>query len=427
MFKTIAAIFLGKLTFFLSRTLKLGGGFAASGLYALKVDSNLIQGLSSQIPKQIIITGTNGKTTTSGMLAQLYKSEGIEVIRNKTGSNLERGIASVLIKHASLNGKIKEQVAIWEVDEAAFNTLAPKIKPDLIILLNVYRDQLDRYGEVDSIVNKWLNTLKKLPDKTKLLINTDDGSLNSLAKTGKETYNFTVEGLTIPGEKKSSGIRKADFKAVDLKTTFSDSDFHFIADKFNTPVSISIPGDYNVCNATAALAAKYLIGNLNESQAGSLKDLSSSFGRSEKFLLNGKEGYIFLIKNPVGATQVMQTVMPALTPQDSLILALNDNFADGKDVSWIWDIPFESYQPSSPSGAHSYQLYVSGTRSLDMALRLKYADFPVPAIESDIEQVFDKAVKSTKGRLFILPTYTALLELQKILVKKGVKKEYWKE
>lgn len=423
MVRTFLAIIFGKFIFFLSRSLGLGGGFAAPGLYALKIDPELVKNLSSQISKNIIVTGTNGKTTTASMLSHLFHEDGEFVIRNKTGSNLERGIASVLINHSSIFGKIKEKTAVWEVDEAAFNTLAPKLNPDLVIFLNVYRDQLDRYGEVDSIVNKWIETMSKLPHKTKFLINGDDGSLSKLINPGINAETFTVEGLIIPGEGKIDGIKKSKFTASQLESTFSTTNFIFKTKNLTIPVSLSIPGNYNACNAVGALSAKFLMGGLSEKAARSLTNLKSSFGRSEKFVWKNKECFIFLIKNPVGATQVLGTVIKDLKDDDTLLLVLNDNFADGTDVSWIWDIDLESVK-NQVSGV---KIIVTGQRAYDMALRLKYAEVENLEVEGDLKGAFKKAIDETKGRLFILPTYTALMQIQKILVSKGIRKEYWKE
>src|SRR3989344_2867188 len=423
--KTFLAILTGKSIFFLSRFLGLGGGFAAPGLYALKIDPNFINNLTSQIPKQIIITGTNGKTTTSGMLARLFKNEGVKVLRNKTGSNLERGIASTLIKHCSLLGNIREEVAVWEVDEAAFNSVVLKIQPEIVVILNVYRDQLDRYGEVDSIVKKWLETVKKLPSSTKLLINGDDGSLEGFYALENEVEAFSVPETGLKGELKPKKSRKVRFTCIDIKTSLTESAFKFKFDNREIAVSLTIAGAYNVDNAVAALAAKFLAKDLSASDAQSLKDFSSAFGRSEKFTFQEKEGYIFLIKNPAGATQVMETVLPNLKPEDTLLLALNDNFADGTDVSWIWDIELERLKIKDLR----LKIFVSGIRAYDMALRLKYAgvDEGRIIVDQDLKAAFGEAVKNRDGKLFILPTYTAMLELQKVLVNKGVKKLYWKE
>lgn len=419
---TFIPVALGKLIFTLSRLFKIGGGFAAPGLYALKIDPDIVGKLTSEIPVQILITGTNGKTTTSGMLAHLYEKSGVKVLRNKTGSNLERGIASTLIKHCPLFGKVREGVAVWEVDEAAFNTLAPKIKPDLIVFLNVYRDQLDRYGEVDSIVSKWVQTVNKLPSSTKLLINADDGNLERFLDSGKQIEAFSVPGTGFKGEKETERKINARFSGLNAKSSLQESNFIFEYGKEKLPVKLTIAGTYNIDNAVAALSSKFLTAGLTEADAKNLERFGSAFGRSERFVLNNKEGYIFLIKNPAGATQVMETVMPNLKTGDTLILALNDNFADGTDVSWIWDIDLEKFEVSDSK----YRIRVTGTRAYDLALRLKYAGVPEKKIEMapSMETALEETGK--EGRIFVLPTYTAMLNLQKILVKKGIKKEYWK-
>src|SRR3989338_4017928 len=181
--RLITAIFIGKLIAFLTKFLKIGGGSAAPGLYALKIDPNLVEKLSQQIPKNIVITGTNCKTTTSKMLAHFSRTSGLSVIRNHTGSNLERGIASALIANCQLpTVNCQLDLGIWELDEAAFNRVSPKLKPDLMIFLNVSRDQLDRYGETDTVVNKWCETVSKLDPKTTALINSDDPNLAKLKK-----------------------------------------------------------------------------------------------------------------------------------------------------------------------------------------------------------------------------------------------------
>lgn len=425
MLKTLLAILLGKAIFYLTRILKLGGGYAAPGLYGLKFDSNLVKNLINHKAKNIIVTGTNGKTTTSKLISHFLKSSGEKVIRNSSGSNLERGIASYLISHAPLSGKLNYDFGIWELDEFAFNSVASKIKPDVIILLNAFRDQLDRYGEVDTVVNRWKETLSKLSKDTVLIVNNDDGNLTKAIKgfEGK-IIKIGIRGSKILGESKAKVSGKPDYEAevlkssdlegTNIKVSFSGSSSDFI---------LPLPGIFNVYNFLASLA---LYHNLNldlEKIEPSLKEFTPSFGRNEKFEIDGKKANIFLIKNPVGATQVLQTILPHVTSKDALLLALNDNFADGTDVSWIWDIDLKSLQPS----AISHQLYVSGSRAYDMALRLKYAGVEDLDIEQDLETQFNKAVKETEGKLFILPTYTALMELQKILVKKGVKKEYWKE
>ena len=414
MLRTVCAILIGKSIFFLSRALKLGGGYAAPGLYALKIHPNLVGILSSTISKQIIITGTNGKTTTAGMLVHLFRSSGEKVIRNQTGSNLERGIASTLIKHSSVFGHVKETIAIWEIDEAAFNAIAPKLKPDLVVFLNVFRDQLDRYGEVDSVVSKWLETIKKMPNNIKYLVNADDGSLEKLLKAGKSVETYSVKGVIIPGEKPPSKKLNSRFSGAEVNnSSLGGINFRFHLDKCDIPVSLSVPGNYNVYNAVAALSARFLLGGLADSEAAGLKNFKSSFGRFEKFSIGQTEGYIFLIKNPVGATQVLQTVTPHINTNGTMLFILNDNFADGKDVSWIWDAEFERVKGEGGRG----KTFVSGTRAFDMALRLKYAGLTANQISTNknISTALNHAIKdiSSDEILYILPTYTVLLELQR--------------
>lgn len=430
MLKKALAISLGKSIFSLSRILKLGGGHAAPGLYALKLYPDLISNLTSQIPINIMITGTNGKTTTSGMLSHLYKHSNQKVIHNSTGSNLERGIASTLLNSVSNTGKINASVAIWEVDEAAFNSLAPKIKPDLVVFLNAFRDQLDRYGEVDTVVNKWVKTIAALPEKTQYLINGDDGSLTPIIKAAKNLFTYSVKGVFINSEKTALKTPIPRFIALHIKKDGSSSNFIFRLDDCRMKVTLPMIGDYNIYNATAALSAKFLLDGLSDSDAASLKDFRSAFGRHEQFTLGSKSGNIFLIKNPVGATEVLKTISSHITQKDTLLVALNDNFADGTDVSWIWDIDFQNLKLAHPSEGgkiENLKLFVTGSRAYDMALRFKYADFKNIQIEPTLKTAFNQSIKESNGKLFILPTYTALIELQKIMVKKGIKKEYWKE
>lgn len=424
------AIFLGKTIIGTTRTLRIGGGSAAPGLYALKLFPGLVASLSKTIPKNIVITGTNGKTTTSRLLAHFAKAQGLKVIRNSTGSNLERGIASALIEH---HGQ-KFDLGVWEVDEAAFNQVTPKIKPYAIVFLNAFRDQLDRYGEVDTVVKKWQNTLATLPKSTHVFINGDDQNLLRLVDNFKgKITSFGVESDKISGEKGVYQIksRPAALLAKGIKLqSLENTTFKLDESLINLP----LPGIYNVYNFLAAYSIAHILNIPKTTLLESLKDFSPAFGRVERFNFTPpgcqakKEGYIFLIKNPTGATQVLTTLKDALKKEDKILLALNDNIADGKDVSWIWDVDFEAFQNPSRVKSRNYQIYVSGTRAADMALRLKYAGIPEKSmvINENMERCLDQAQNGLKGRLFILPTYTALLSLQKILAKTGVKKHYWR-
>lgn len=429
MAKLFFAILIGKIIYFLTRLLKTGGGSAAPGLYALKIDPELVVKLSSKIPQNIIITGTNGKTTTSRMASLFAKSQNLKVIRNSTGSNLERGIASTLISHFNpITLKMaKTDLAIWEVDEAAFNSLALKIKSSLIVFLNAFRDQLDRYGEVDSVVKKWQETLKKLPPETKIFVNGDDNNTYSLKKFSKGLIkSFGIPSYTIKDEslEKSSTKKQLDLEAEDIKQISLDQiNFTLIDQKQSYKVSLPVPGIYHIYDFLAAYAIAKFLGLKPPEIIESLKKYSPAFGRVESINIDGHRAYILLIKNPAGANQVFLTVAPDLKKGDKLLFALNDNFADGTDVSWIWDAEFEQL------AINNYQLSIicSGSRSYDLALRLKYAGAKDIVIESNLKKALTEAKRDLKGRLFIFPTYTALLQLQAHLSQAKLKKMYWED
>jgi lipid II isoglutaminyl synthase (glutamine-hydrolysing) len=424
--RLLVAIIVGKLIAFLTQTLKLGGGSAAPGLYALKIEPEVIQKLISRIPKNIVITGTNGKTTTSRMIAHFAKESGLKVIRNHTGSNLERGIASALISSYSLLPVASKPIlGIWELDEAAFNSAALKIKPDLVVFLNVFRDQLDRYGEIDTVVNKWLETLKKLPTDTTILVNGDDNNTLKLKNHFKgKIETFGVEKNKIHGEstKKPDKAINLDFEAKNVKLDgLSGSSFQITINQSLITINLPLPGVYHIYDAVAAIATAFHLNLPINLFTDQLISFQPAFGRVEKLPF----GFIFLIKNPAGATQVFETIAPQLKPQDRLLLALNDNFADGTDVSWIWDIQLERLK----IGNLKLEIVCSGKRAHELAIRLKYAGINPDniTIKTDLNSALQAGRAGLKGSLYILPTYTALLEFQRILAKIGVKKEYWKE
>ncbi len=418
--KTQFAVLFGKAIFWLSRLLHFGGGSAAPGLYALNLDPNLVKKLSSSISTNIVITGTNGKTTTSRLLSHFAKTAGLQVIRNHTGSNMERGIASTLIQ-----GNGDYDLGIWEMDEGAFNTVSSKLNPDVIVFLNVFRDQLDRYGEIDTVVSNWSESLKKVSLKTKVFINGDDASLDKLQKGFKgKVQKFGVKDYKIVGESLEHKKEKEslDFEAKNVRLRgLTGSSFKLSIVNCQLSIVLPLPGIYHIYDFLAAFAVGSTLGFDGKKMIKSLNSFSPAFGRVEKLDF----GYIFLIKNPAGATQVFATITPELKKDDRILLALNDNLADGTDVSWIWDAEFERLQVTG----NRLQIICSGTRADDLANRLKYAGFDPKhiAVESDLESALKKAKQGLKGKLFILPTYTALLKLQSILAESGIKNHYWKE
>jgi UDP-N-acetylmuramyl tripeptide synthase len=448
MFKLLFAIWLAKIISFLTTTLKIGGGSAAPGYYALKFAPDLITHLAKQIPHNIVITGTNGKTTTARLLNHLITAQNTNTLRNSTGSNLERGIASALLSKVDIFGNIKNvEIGIWELDEAAFNTVLFKLKPELIVFLNAFRDQLDRYGEVDTVKRKWEETLRKVDWNSHLVINEGDYTIATLERLTDENPKLTSSFFKVRGHKMFSesesqtidplGVDKADFEGrVTQKLGLKGNEVEISYPGGKMLLHFHIPGVYQIYNLLAAFSVYYALNFDLKPVAEKLKTFKPAFGRVEEVSIKGTESMIFLIKNPTGANNVFETISAELKEGDLILAALNDNFADGKDVSWIWDAEFEQLSQKEKvknqkqdSGQARMTVMCSGIRAFDIALRFKYAGFAKESIttEKDLTLALNKALAQKPNRLFILPTYTALLELQSILAKLGVKKHYWKE
>ncbi len=455
MLQLIIAIWIAKLIFFVTRFFKLGGGSAAPGLYALMVDPDLVAKLASQIPQNIVITGTNGKTTTARLLNHLVVGQKIKTLRNSTGSNLERGIASALLSKVNLLGRIKNvEIGIWELDEAAFNTVLFKLKPELIVFLNAFRDQLDRYGEVDSVKRKWQEALLKVDWNSHMIINEGDYTVAPLADLTDQNPRLTSSFFKIRGHSMFQEATltdplhsdRADFEGKVIKNLgLKGEEIELLYPGGKLNLTFPIAGVYQIYNLLAAFSVYYALNLPLDEVENALKGFKPAFGRVEEVKIDGIQSYIFLIKNPAGANNVFETISSELTKNDILLTALNDNFADGKDVSWIWDAEWEQlianppplpdnsdvhWTSSGKRGQHTnFKIITSGTRAYDLAVRLKYAAVETGNIttEHDLNSSLDLAVKMKPKRIFILPTYTALLELQNILAKRGVKKDYWKE
>lgn len=424
MSKDIQAIWAGKLVGHLSRKLGKGQGSAITGLYALKIEPQVIESLIQQIPRNIIVTGTNGKSTTTRLLVSFARAAGLQVVTNPTGSNLERGIASSLINASNLRGQISGvDLGIWELDEAAFRRIVGIIKPEVVVVINALRDQLDRYGEVDSVISGWSQAIKALKTKPYLVLNGDDANVASLSSlNSKKVSFFGLDQMMIEGEKSSAKKVKADVlaKNIDLNG-LEGSMFEVVTKNDRVVINLPIGGAYQIYNFLAAyIVAKRLeISDLSISKA--LSSFKPIFGRVERVRAkNGKELIVSLIKNPVGAGEVLELVANVIRPADKILIGLNDNFADGQDVSWIWDVEFEKYRERLKDN----EMVVSGTRAEEMVLRLKYAGFDSSKIyrENDIDDALGIAMLGS-GRVFVLPTYTVLLKIENMLKKQGLKKE----
>lgn len=427
--------------------LKGGGGTAAPGLYALKIDPDLVKKLSKKIRYgSVLVSGTNGKTTTSRIISEILKNK-FKVIHNRQGSNLIRGIASTFVSQTSILGRINKNFAIWEVDEATVPEAIENLSPKVIVLLNLFRDQLDRYGEVDTVRAKWQKAFSTMPASTTLIVNADDPGLSTLKSSFKgKIYYFGVEDkkINLPdvagvldvkhclncGSKltfetiltghlghyfcPNCNLKRAKpgFTAKNLQfnsnlTTSIDLGFNEVTNN----ITYSLPGLYNVYNVLAASTLTYILKIDTTVIRNKIKSFTAAFGRFEKFKIGDKSVVVFLIKNPTGANEVLRTI--SKISNLNLLAILNDNIADGKDVSWIWDTNWEILEKKVKA------IRTSGIRAWDLANRLKYANFKLSKnnVNNNINYSIEKSLSDMdkKDTLVILPTYTALLSVNKSL------------
>lgn len=410
---------------------KLSGrnGSTWPGHVALNINNNLVKEIVKKNPQLriILIAGTNGKTTTAKMVYEILENKGLKVFRNEEGANLLNGITSALISHSNLSGKINYDVAIFEVDENSLPIVADNTNPYAIVLLNLFRDQLDRYGEVNAVAQKWQDCLSKFSEKTILISNGDDPMLSYIAEQSKlKSFYF---GLT----KKDSGSKSAtdrDFLYCPKCSTKLDFEFRTYSHmgKFSCPKcgfknpmihTYNLPnpllGEYNLYNINACAL---LLGEGFDMDISSIKDVlsnfSPAFGRQEKIKYKNREILIMLSKNPASFNRSIDAILEK-EKSPHVLFVLNDRIPDGTDVSWIWDIETDEISQKTKD------IFVSGDRAFDMALRIKYSDGKFSVFEN-LQTAIDKAVASVKEEetLYVLPTYSAMLEVRKILTGKKI-------
>jgi UDP-N-acetylmuramyl tripeptide synthase len=360
-----SAIIIGKIISLLLKLFSSRGGTALPGLIALKINPNLLRRLAEQNQLQsVIITGTNGKTTTSRLLGSMLQAQNIPFLHNRSGSNLLRGIASTLINQSDIFGRIKVKLAIWEIDEAAVLTAVRQLQPEIILFNNLSRDQLDRYGELDSILKSWQESLTILPPNAQVIINRTDQRLKQL-HSPQIIY-------------------------------------------FGQPLSAGLYHQANILAAQAlAHALKLKPASINQG----LQSFRPAFGRGESFIFNKRQVKILLVKNPAGLTAVLNLLKDNQQLNQPLLIALNDLIADGTDVSWIYDANLEILKDRLAP------IIVSGLRAADLALRLKYAGVNEKLIhlQPNLNQAWQKFISQPGQNYNILPTYTAMLKLRQII------------
>jgi len=454
-FITIA---LAKLILTLSRLLGRGGGSALPGLVAERIDPAIGHKLARRLRDgSIIVTGTNGKTTTVKVLSKLLSDAGEVLVVNRAGSNLSRGVVSALIEHVGWSGRFRQNRGLFEVDEAAMATVAAMLQPKAIMVLNLFRDQLDRYGELDSTAQLLGKGIAATT--AQLYLNADDPLVASLATYAQPSQVIYFGIDAVPTTKLASDVT-ADSnncpvcgRALHYSRNFfghighySCPEGHFkrpqpsysankvvlepevgqftlrTKDHDPLPLTIHLPGLYNVYNALAAASIAVGMGVTSPANiAQSLEGVEGAFGRVEKLAIKGRTLYLLLVKNPTGFNQIIQTFL-LHEKQQNLLICINDNFADGRDVSWLWDVAFEELQPQSHSIA------VAGLRATDMALRLKYADMPTSSITPNAKKALNQFIAQLPagGTGYIIPTYTAMLAVRKQLGRMTQLEGVWK-
>ncbi|MCX6792331.1 MAG: Mur ligase family protein [Candidatus Gottesmanbacteria bacterium] len=400
--RTRVAIIFGKLVSILSKTFALGAGATWPGEIALRIQPRILRILSANLPHIILVAGTNGKTTTVKMIETILTQTGKTVQRNASGANLDNGIVSAFL------ADMKAKYYIFEVDEATLPNVLKDLTPEIIVLTNLFRDQLDRYGEVDTIAEKWLVALGGIELQTNVIVNADDPHLAFIgSKISAQVKYFGLEDPSLFLPKMQHATDTIYCPNCGARLTFAGVYFShlgkwacgncsFVPPKEDVTASdfvSPLEGIYNKYNTLAAALTAQTLGVTKSDIREALTHFTPAFGRMERIGRN----IILLSKNPTGFNESLRTVA-ASKEKGPVLFVLNDRIPDGRDVSWIWDVDFEEYRDFP-------KYYVSGDRALDMALRLKYAGIQ-STIVKDIPQ---------EDMLWILPTYSAMLDIRKKL------------
>ncbi len=458
------ALILGKATAIVSRALRLGGGTTMPGRVARLVDPEILRHLASRLPDGcVVVTGTNGKTTTSRLISHILQLAGLTPVHNRAGANLAAGIGTALVQHVDWRGRLPRGVGIFEVDEATLPLVWDPLRPRAVVLTNLFRDQLDRYGEIDLIAGRWRSVLDhQPPGHAAVIFNADDPMVSEVGvrfagvtvpfgiedpSVGVGTlehaadarycyrcgvpYEYTVVYFGHMGNYRCPrcGTRRPTPTVVATEIELAGVQNTMLT--LRTPggtarVRTILPGLYNVHNILAAAACCVHLGVLLETVARGVETFAPAFGRAERVRANGREAVLLLTKNPAGFNEVLRTVVRATRPAAGvLLIAINDLTADGRDISWLWDVDFEML------ARHVRAVVISGLRADDMALRLKHAGLPTAAmtIVGDLGRAWDAALHAAHNGepVYVLPTYTAMLQLRKILQQRGLVKGFWEQ
>ena len=450
-FLSIAAC---KLTRLLLRVLGRGGT-ALPGKVAMRVCPDLLRHIAKDV-EIIAVTGTNGKTTSSRIIEQVFIDAGVSYLSNKSGSNLIQGITAEFAANSTVTGKARKQYAVIECDEAASKRVFEYMNPKVVLVTNVFRDQLDRYGEVTHTLENIKIGVKNAPNAV-LCLNADcsltvsvaDGAENEIIFYGVETeiykervqelsdathcirchceyeYDYVTYGHLGGFRCPSCGYKRPEAKIAATKLLSQDADSTAVELRVFDEVQklvVNLPGGYNIYNAVGAVAAVIPMGFSLETALSAASSFECGFGRMEKFELDGVPVRMILVKNPAGCNQVLN-FLSNLDGEALFVVCLNDKIADGTDVSWIWDVNFEKL---ADMGDRLSGVLVSGIRAEDMAVRMKYAAIAdgKTAVIKDYSELI-KQITAQDKPVFIMPTYTSMLDLRDQISKDYNYKEFW--
>jgi UDP-N-acetylmuramyl tripeptide synthase len=431
----------------LSRLVGAGAGMTVPGKLLSKLDPGAIDRLAARLPAgTAVVSATNGKTTTAAMTAEILRPR-FRLAHNRTGANLVSGVASTLLASGDA------ELGLLEVDEGALPEVMRRVRPRAVLLANLFRDQLDRYGELELIAERWRAAVDALPQSTLVVLNADDPQVGSLG-TGVH-YGLDDSAVARPSLQHAADSKYCircgtpyDYAAAyvghlgdyrcpacgharpPLQIAARSIELHGLeraAFDLVTPegtrrVELALPGLYNVYNAVGAAALAQSLGASLDEIVDGLGRFSAAFGRFERIPVDGKQLLLLLIKNPAGANEAVRTLVEGRPPR-VVVVALNDAIADGRDVSWIWDVDFE------PLLAGLDRVVAAGDRAAELALRFKYGGLDDGAIEvqPDLARALDRGLALTLDgeELVVLPTYTAMLALQRVVAERGLAKKYW--
>lgn len=397
-----------------------GGGSALPGLFVEKIDSSFVPQTLAKLPKGVVlVSGTNGKTTTTKMVVELLESQGLKVFTNRTGSNFIRGVAAALLGAVDMKGSLDADIAVLELDEAHAVKFVEIVKPKYSLLLNVMRDQLDRFGEIDATATMLQIIGRETTDA--VVINREDSRLAPLASEfhDKQVVFFGLDQSLrsqFPSDDELRGLNEKEVAPSALSASvilkkIKENRATFTLDGNDHSVELKLKGVYNIYNAAAALClVRQIIGSsiVEENLLASLSEVQPAFGRGEQLLVDNQPLELVLVKNPAGFRLSLSSFPPK---GYATMIAINDNYADGRDMSWLWDVDFDSLQGTNVQA-------VTGIRAADMALRLQYDEIVIDKVEESIEKCLKQFLQSNNDqpkRIFC--SYTAMLAIRKQLGK----------